>query len=59
MVKIQDQPFTIKGTFYLKAPTHFHLEASTKEITYDAAMAILKPTTSEKLKKIKLNDRLM
>lgn len=52
-IKIQGHPFIIKGAFYMNAPdTHFRIDASTKNISYDAAMAILKSTTSEKIKKI-------
>ncbi|MBV9961100.1 MAG: hypothetical protein JO072_02535 [Parafilimonas sp.] len=57
-VKIQGQPFTIKGQFFLNGPAHFHIDASTKQIDYAAAMAILKPTTSEKIKKINLTEPL-
>ena len=57
-VKIQGQPFIIKGAFFLNSPAHFHINASTKNIGYNAAMAILKPTTSEKIKKINLTEPL-
>ncbi len=53
-VKIQGQPFTFKGFFSFNAPAHFHIEASTRNIKYAAAMAILKPTTSAKISKLNL-----
>jgi uncharacterized protein involved in outer membrane biogenesis len=53
-VYIQDHPFTIKGAFYLKGPAHFHMDVNTTQIPYNAAMALLKPTTSEKIKKLSL-----
>ena len=58
-VKIQSQPFIIKGAFYMNAPaTHFRVEANTKNISYADALAILKPTTSAKIKKINLSKGL-
>lgn len=57
-VKIQDQPFVVTGSFYLGKPGRFHLEATTKKISYAAALAILKPTTSVKLKAINLSGLL-
>lgn len=57
-VIIAEQPFILKGAFYFNAPAHFHLEASTKNIVYAKALAMLKPTTSEKLKKINLSEPL-
>ncbi len=52
-IKIQDHPFTIKGAFFLKEPaSHFRIDASTKNISYTAALSMLKFTTSEKIKKI-------
>ncbi len=58
-VKIQGHPFIIRGAFYTDTPdAHFRIDASTKNISYDAAMAILKPTTSEKIKKIKFSKGL-
>jgi hypothetical protein len=58
-VKIQEQPFIMKGAFYMNAPaTHFRIEASTKNISYANAMALLKPTTSAKIKKINFSKGL-
>lgn len=58
-VRIQNQPFIIKGAFYMNAPaTHFRVEASTKNISYADALAILKPTTSAKIKKINFSKGL-
>jgi hypothetical protein len=58
-VKIQGQPFIMKGAFYLNAPAaHFKVEASTKNISYNAALALLKPTTSAKIKKINFSKGL-
>jgi hypothetical protein len=57
-IKIQGHPFNVKGTFYLNAPTHFHVEASTRNISYNAALAILKPTTRQKINKIQLSKGL-
>jgi hypothetical protein len=52
-VKIQGHPFIINGAFYTNAPQpHFKIDATTKNISYDAAMAILKPTTSKKINKL-------
>src|SRR6478735_19310 len=53
-VEIEDHPFIIKGSFFLSAPSHFRLEVSTEDIAYNAAMAILKPTTSSKIRAINL-----
>ncbi len=52
-VKIQGQPFIIKGVFKLGA-SHFHLDAVTKQIPYKAGLAIMKSTTSDKIKKLDL-----
>lgn len=57
-VKIQGQPFTINGAFFLNAPAHFTINASTKNISYNTALAMLKPITSEKLKKINFTEPL-
>ena len=58
-VKIQGQPFIMKGAFFLNAPAaHFRIDASTKNISYAAALAMLKPTTSAKIKKINLSEGL-
>ena len=57
-VEIQDQPFIINGAFFLNQPAHFTINASTKNIDFAAAMAILKPTTSEKIKKLNLSEPL-
>ena len=58
-IKIQGQPFKIKGAFYLRQPdAHFRVDASTEDIPYAAAMAILKPTTSAKIAKLKLTKGL-
>lgn len=54
-VKIQEQPFTIKGKFELGEKSLFHLEATTKDINYASALAILKPNTRNKLNKINLS----
>lgn len=52
-VKIQEQPFIIRGAFFLNEPdAHFRIDASTKNISYPAALAMLKSTTSEKIKKL-------
>jgi hypothetical protein len=53
-VKIQDQPFLIKGKFELGEQSQFHLEATTKGINYGAALSILKPKTRDKLSKINI-----
>ncbi|MEP6464925.1 MAG: AsmA-like C-terminal region-containing protein [Parafilimonas sp.] len=53
-VKIQGQPFTIKGEFDLGAKSQFNLSAVTKGIPYNTALAILKPRTRQKLQKINL-----
>ena len=54
--KISGQPFLISGAFYLadSANAHFELYAKTKQIPFGKAMAILKPTTREKLNKVDL-----
>jgi len=52
-VKIQGQPFLIKGEFNF-GKSYFQLNAVTKKIKYDAALTILKPRTREKLQKIDL-----
>ncbi len=58
-IKIQGQPFTVNGAFFIKEPaSHFRIDASTKNISYKAAMAMLKPTTSEKIKKINFSNGL-
>jgi hypothetical protein len=57
-VKIEDQPFIIKGAFFFDAPGSFHIEASTSDIPYTAALAILKPTTSNKIKQLNLTEPL-
>lgn len=58
-VKIQGQPFIIKGAFFINAPeAHFRIDASTKNISYPATLAILKPSTSEKIKKINFSKGL-
>jgi len=57
-VRIQGHPFMIKGAFFLNGPAHFHIDASTSDISYDAALAILKPTTSAKINKIKMSKGL-
>ncbi|MBS1745037.1 MAG: hypothetical protein JST21_02585 [Bacteroidetes bacterium] len=54
-VKIQGQPFTIKGKFEMGEKSQFHLEASTKGINYDSALNILKPNTRNKLSKVNLS----
>lgn len=52
-IKIQGHPFTVRGAFFLKEPAaHFRIDASTKDISYAAALAIVKSTTSEKIKKL-------
>lgn len=53
-VDIQDQDVVIDGVFFLNAPAHFTLNASAKGIDYNAARAMLKPTTSIKIKNINL-----
>lgn len=53
-VDIQGQGIVIDGIFFLNAPAHFTLNASAKEIDYNAARAMLKPTTSVKIKSINL-----
>ena len=58
-VKIQGHPFIMKGAFFLNKPAaHFRIETSTKNISYTAAMALLKPTTSAKIKKINFSNGL-
>lgn len=58
-VKIQGQPFIMKGAFFMNAPAaHFRVEASTKNISYADATALLKPTTSAKIKKINFSKGL-
>jgi uncharacterized protein involved in outer membrane biogenesis len=58
-VKIQGHPFIMKGAFYMNAPdAHFRVDASTKNISYDAALAILKSTTSEKIRKLNFSKGL-
>ena len=57
-VKIQGHPFTIKGAFFMNEPAHFHIEASTTDISYEAALAILKSTTRQKINKIQLSKGL-
>ncbi|MEP6683887.1 MAG: AsmA-like C-terminal region-containing protein [Parafilimonas sp.] len=54
-VKIQGQPFIIKGEFALGAASKFHLSAVTKGIIYDSAVNILKPRTRAKLQKLNLS----
>ncbi len=54
-VKIQGQPFIMNGTFYFGDSAHFNINATTKNIMYDAALAIVKPHTRERLRKIKLS----
>ncbi len=52
-VKIQGHPFVIRGAFYTNTPAaHFRVDASTKDLSYPAVLAILKPTTSDKIKKL-------
>lgn len=48
-IKIQGQPFTIKGAFYIAAQ-HFKLDASTKDISFAGAKALLKSTSRAKVK---------
>ena len=54
-VKIQGQQFKIKGEFALGEKSQFHLDAVTKGITYDSAVAILKPRIRTKLLKLNLS----
>lgn len=54
-VKIQGQPFLIKGEFDLGAKSQFNLNAVTKGINYKSALTILKPNTRSKLQKIDLS----
>lgn len=53
-VKIQGQPFSIKGAFYFGDSAHFTIDAVTKNILYNAGLAILKPKTRETLKKLSI-----
>ena len=58
-VKIQGQQFIMRGAFYTNSPAaHFRIDASTKNISYAAALALLKSTTSEKIKKINFSEGL-
>ncbi len=53
-IDIQNQDVVIDGMFFLNTPAHFTLNASAKDIDYNAARAMLKPTTSVKIKNINL-----
>ncbi|SFP98776.1 AsmA family protein [Parafilimonas terrae] len=55
-VKIQGQPFLIKGEFDFKRKSQFHIDASTKGIEYASALTILKPKTRNRLDKINLTE---
>lgn len=55
-VKIQNQPFLIKGEFDFRKKSQFHIDASTKGIEYASALTILKPKTKDKLSKINLTE---
>jgi len=55
-VKIQGQPFLIKGKFDFKRKSQFHIEASTEGIKYASALTILKPKTRAKLGSINLTE---
>jgi hypothetical protein len=57
-VKIQGQPFIIKGEFDFGEKSQFHIDAVTKSILYSTALAILKPKTREKLQKLNLQNPL-
>ncbi|MFT4155761.1 AsmA family protein [Parafilimonas sp.] len=55
-VKIQGQPFLIKGEFDFGKKSQFHINASSKGIKYASALTILKPKTRAKLGKIDLTE---
>ncbi len=52
-VKIQNQPFVIKGIFNF-GKSQFQLNAVTKNIAYSSALSIVKPKTRTKLQKLNL-----
>ncbi|HEY2725932.1 MAG TPA: AsmA-like C-terminal region-containing protein, partial [Parafilimonas sp.] len=53
-VKLQGHPFNIDGNFDF-GKSQFHLNAVTKNITYNAALSALKPKTKAILQKLNLN----
>ncbi|MEO8713146.1 MAG: AsmA-like C-terminal region-containing protein, partial [Parafilimonas sp.] len=57
-VKIQGQPFIIKGEFDFGKKSEFHIDAVTKAISYSTALGILKPKIREKLQKLNLKNVL-
>ncbi len=54
-IKIQSQPFIIKGKFDFKQ-AQFNINATTKEISYAAALSVLKPKTRTKLSAMNLTE---
>lgn len=54
-IKIQAQPFIIKGKFDFKQ-AQFNINATTKEISYAAGLSVLKPKTRAKLSAMNVSE---